>query len=211
MFQRRKKKSWLSKSRDVLWPKMGWERLASYYQHRVGRLQGTPYMIAAGFASGAAVSFTPLMGFHFIIAIVLAFAIRGSLLAAMFGTAVGNPWTFPLIWWLIYKLGHFIIGENPALTGSGAGLPLHQIRDAPAEFFWPALVGSIPCAIIVWFVVFFPLRRLVKEYQARRRRRLARRAEKRAAKAEKEAGKLVAEITQHKKNRPSGSNKGGSS
>ncbi|TNE28381.1 MAG: DUF2062 domain-containing protein [Alphaproteobacteria bacterium] len=210
MFQRRKKKSWLLRSRDILWPKMGWERLASYYRHRVGRLQGTPYMIAAGFASGAAVSFTPLMGFHFIIAIILAFAIRGSLLAAMFGTAVGNPWTFPLIWWLIYKLGHSIIGENPELVGSSAGLALHQIRDAPWEFFWPALVGSIPCAIIVWFAVFFPLRRLVKEYQTRRRRRLARRAEKRAAKAEKAAEKLAAEIAQHK-GHSGGNKKGGAS
>jgi len=190
MFQRRKKKSWLLKSRDILWPKMGWERLASYYQHRVGRLQGTPYMIAAGFASGAAVSFTPLMGFHFIIAIILAFAIRGSLLAAMFGTAVGNPWTFPLIWLLIYKLGHFMIGENPAIVGSSAGLSLHQIRDAPTEFFLPALIGSLPCAIAVWFIVFFPMRRLVNEYQTRRRLRLARRAEKRAAKAERLAEKL---------------------
>lgn len=199
MLRRRKKKSWLLKSRDMLWPKMGWERLVSYYKHRVGRLQGTPYMVAAGFASGVAVSFTPLMGFHFIIAILLAFAVRGSLLAAMFGTAVGNPWTFPLIWLLIYKIGHFIIGENPEIIGSAAGLSLRHIRDAPAEFFWPALVGSIPCAITIWFVVFFPLRRLVKEYQARRRRRLARRAEKRAAKAEKAAEKLIKKITQHKK------------
>lgn len=206
MFQRRKKKPLLLKSRDVLWPKMGWDRLASYYRHRVGRLQGTPYMIAAGFASGAAVSFTPLMGFHFIIAILLAFAVRGSLLAAMFGTAIGNPWTFPLIWLLIYKLGHFIIGENPELTGNSTGLSLHQILDAPAEFFLPALVGSIPCAIVVWFVVFFPLRRLVKEYQTRRRLRLARRAEKRAAKAEKEAEKLLKKVIQkNSKNSQDGS------
>lgn len=198
MFQRRKKKSWLSKSRDALWPKMGWERLVSYYRHRVGRLQGTPYMIAAGFASGAAVSFTPLMGFHFILAILLAFIIRGSLLAAMFGTALGNPWTFPLIWLLIYKLGHFIIGENPEISGNITGLSLQQILAAPSEFFWPALIGSIPCAITVWFAVFFPLRRLVKEYQTRRRLRLVRRAEKRAAKAEKAAEKLAKKITKRK-------------
>ena len=198
MFQRRKKKSWLLKSRDLLWPKMGWERLASYYRHRVGRLKGTPYMIAAGFASGAAVSFTPLMGFHFILAILLAFAIRGSLLAAMFGTAIGNPWTFPLIWLLIYKLGHFIIGENPELVGNSTGLSLRQILDAPSEFFWPALIGSIPCAIIVWLIVFFPVRRLVKEYQMRRRQRLVRRAEKRAAKAEKAAEKLVETVRRRK-------------
>ncbi|TVQ83768.1 MAG: DUF2062 domain-containing protein [Micavibrio sp.] len=182
MFKRRNSKPLLHKIRDVFWPYMGWERLVDYYKHRVGRMKGTPYMIAAGFASGAAVSFTPLMGFHFILGILLALAVRGSLLASMFGTAVGNPWTFPIIWLIIYRIGRFILGEDDNIDIDGedisTGLTLGEIRNAPSEFFFPAMVGSIPCIIVVWFVVFFPVRKIVAQYQRRRRLRLERKRQR---------------------------------
>ena len=55
-----------------LWPTMSLRRIGSYYKRRVARLPGTPHSIAAGFASGAAVSFTPFMGFHFVLGALLA-------------------------------------------------------------------------------------------------------------------------------------------
>ena len=41
-------------------------------------MSGTPYYIAAGLASGGAVSFTPLIGLHFVLGAILAFVLRGS-------------------------------------------------------------------------------------------------------------------------------------
>ena len=35
-------------------------------------------------------------------ALLVAFVIRGNLIASMIGTAVGNPFTFPFIWLTIY-------------------------------------------------------------------------------------------------------------
>ena len=63
------------------------------------------YAIASGVACGAMVSFTPLLGLHFLLAIMFAFLIRGNLIAALTGTFVGNPITFPFIWGLIYNVG----------------------------------------------------------------------------------------------------------
>ena len=51
----------------------------------------SPYAIASGFACGSMVSFTPLLGLHFILAIVFAYIIRGNFVAALLGTIVGNP------------------------------------------------------------------------------------------------------------------------
>ena len=51
------------------------------------------------------VSFTPLLGLHFLLAIIFAYMIRGNFIAALIGTVVGNPITFPFIWGLIYKVG----------------------------------------------------------------------------------------------------------
>ena len=60
----------------MLWPRRGWTRMALYIQHRLGRLPGTPYRIAAGFACGAAISFTPFLGLHFVLAALGALALR---------------------------------------------------------------------------------------------------------------------------------------
>ena len=67
--------------REALWPSMGIARLIKYYKHRIARLPGTPYYIAAGFATGVAVSFTPLVGFHLVIAGFITWVLGGSLVA----------------------------------------------------------------------------------------------------------------------------------
>ena len=56
-------------------------------------------------AWGVAVSFTPLLGFHLIICYLGTWLMRGNLIAATVGTIVGNPWTFPFIFYLDYKIG----------------------------------------------------------------------------------------------------------
>jgi len=72
MFGRRNPLPVLHRVWSVVWPKAGWRRASRYMAHRVRRLPGTPYRIAAGVASGAAVSFTPFIGLHFVAAALLA-------------------------------------------------------------------------------------------------------------------------------------------
>ena len=72
VFRRRRKRSILARLLELLWPRMGWRRAGKYYVFRIKRLPGTPYSIACGFALGAAVSFTPFIGFHFLLAGFLA-------------------------------------------------------------------------------------------------------------------------------------------
>ena len=48
---------------------MGFVRMIRYVGHRVGRLPDTPHSISVGFAFGAAISFTPLIGFHIALAV----------------------------------------------------------------------------------------------------------------------------------------------
>jgi len=113
IFGRRQKLTRLQRLGRLMWPRMGWRRLGKYYSFRVKRLPGTPYSIACGFACGAAVSFTPFIGFHFILGALIAWAMRGNILASAIGTAVGNPWTFAFIWPGIFWLGRTILGyEN---------------------------------------------------------------------------------------------------
>ncbi len=168
MLGRRHPLSIYRRVREFVWPSGGWRRASLYVAHRVRRLPGTPYRIAAGFACGAAISFTPFIGFHFVGAALLATLLRGSLLASAIGTVVGNPWTFPFIWAWIYGLGQWLLGGE-VVSELPAALSLTYIFERPLDVLWPMTVGGVPTAIVAWFAVFWPVRGAVAEYQHARR------------------------------------------
>jgi uncharacterized protein (DUF2062 family) len=174
MFDRRHKQSLGARARNLIWPRSGWQRASRYLAHRVRRLPGTPYAIAAGFACGAAVSMTPFPGLHFVLSGLLAWIIGASILASAIGTAVGNPWTFPFIWIWIYKLGSWILGSGNEL-GTDI-ITLSFLLDHPMDVLLPMMVGSVPTAILIWLVFFWPIKRMVHSYQCHRSDHLARRA-----------------------------------
>jgi uncharacterized protein (DUF2062 family) len=168
---------------SVVWPKAGWRRASRYMAHRVRRLPGTPYRIAAGVASGAAVSFTPFIGLHFVAAALLSLLLRGNVVASAIGTAVGNPWTFPFIWTWIYTLGQWLMGADAA-SDFPATLDLDYIFERPLDVLWPMTLGALPTAVVVWIAIFWPVRGAIAEYQHVRHRRIRRKVRARLAKQE---------------------------
>ena len=162
----------------LLWPRTGWRRAGAYFGHRVRRLPGSPYNIAAGFACGAAISFTPLLGLHFVFATLGAWLLGGNLIASAIGTVVGNPWTFPLIWYASYRLGAWLLGMNGAEQLPG-GLTMSYIFDNPEAVFLPMMAGGLPMALVAWFISFWVVRRAVARYQHMRLSRIRRKAERR--------------------------------
>ncbi len=61
---------------------------------RVLGLNDTPHRTALAFALGVFIAFSPLLGFHFILAIISAWLFRLNRVAILFGAFVNNPWTF---------------------------------------------------------------------------------------------------------------------
>jgi len=174
MFRRRNPLPIHRRVKEVLWPSLGWGRAARYVGHRLGRLPGSPYRIAAGFACGAAVSFTPFMGFHFVLAMGLSLLLRGNVIASAVGTAVGNPWTFPLIWAWTFHSGRWLLGEVGRVPVYPESMTLTYIFEHPWQVLWPMTIGSLPTALVAWFVFFWPVRSMVSQYQKARRWRLRR-------------------------------------
>jgi len=170
LFKRHKKLHPVHHVRNVLWPKLGWGRAMRYLLHRVGRLPATPYSIAAGFACGAAISFTPFMGFHIVFAALIAWLIGGNVLASALGTIVGNPWTFPFIWLWSFNFGNWLLQTDATQTAPNT-LTLQIILDHPDWLLWPMMVGGVPTAILAWFVFYWPIRTIVANYQRRRHHR----------------------------------------
>ncbi len=203
MFGRRKELPLWVRLKGWLWPAMGWRRLGVYLLKRLTRLSGTPQSIACGFACGAAISFTPFVGLHIALGMLLAWALRGHLIAAAAGTVVGNPWTFPFIWLVTYKVGQALLGSGeaapwpavtmfkhvvidlgeliwPTLTGAGSWEAFERVLIDLRALIWPMFVGSLPIALVVWFASYLPLAKAIDAFQKARETRRRKVAERRA-------------------------------
>jgi uncharacterized protein (DUF2062 family) len=112
IFKRRDKPPFWGRLREVLYPRKGFWRGMDYVRRRLHRLPDSPHRIALGFACGAFISFTPFFTLHFFLAAGMAWAFRANILASIFGTAVGNPLTFPFIATGSLWLGRYLLGRG---------------------------------------------------------------------------------------------------
>lgn len=184
MFARRRKPKLQETIHRSVWPKTGWRRALTYFWKRIVRLSASPHAVAAGAAAGTFASFTPFMGFHILLAFLIAFLLRGNMLAAALGTAVGNPLTFPLIWAATYEVGRWILsgGSDPINTERTVAPGQQMIEKGLLEIgidrIWPIMkpmaVGSIPLGLLAATAVYLVTLGAVSGLQKRRRARLER-------------------------------------
>ena len=140
-----------------------------YYKLRLARLPASNYAISSGFACGSMVSFTPLLGLHFILAVIFAFLIRGNFIAALIGTVVGNPITFPFIWGLIYKVGTYF--TNIQRVNIGHKINFDMIINQTYEIFFPMLVGGLIIAPLVWIITYYITYSSIASFKKRRNKK----------------------------------------
>ena len=158
-----------SRLAGFIWPRMGFRRAWSLQMLRLSRLKACPHKISLGFAAGAFASFFPLVGFHFLLAAAIAYILRGNVIASAIGTVIGNPFTFPMIWYGTYKIG--VVFTGSAVTAASAIAPVQAERGAASggnlwqtlgEAFWPMFIGAVPlgliCATLCYLLVFQSLR-----------------------------------------------------
>jgi len=208
VFRRRSKRTFGEILIGIFYPRGGWRRAVSYVGHRLSRLPDTPKRISLGIAAGTMVSFTPLFGLHFLLAMLIARVIGGNILAALLGTFFGNPITFPIIAELSVQVGAWILGQ-------GGGMHFPQVMAAmgfawaeiwynlvalvtAAEPNWfrlrlffnrvflPYLVGGLLPGLIASVVMYYVCLPLIRAYQTRRKNKLRERfIRTRAAAAER--------------------------
>ena len=133
-------------------------RFLKLQKYKIIKIKDFPESVAIGVAWGVSVSFTPLLGFHLIICYLGTWLMRGNLIAATVGTIIGNPWTFPLIFYIDFKLGSYFFD-------------VINIEEFNFEFlinnfeklFFPTLFGSIPFAIVSWFITYYLIRNFLQK------------------------------------------------
>ena len=159
---------------------MGWARTFEYFRHRVFRTGDSTYSITAGLAMGGAVSFSPFLGTHFAQAIFGSWLIRGNMVAGFVGTAFGNPWTFPFIFYFSYTLGVDIAGlvglsdftelpDSYSAKENPMGF-LKYMFSNPLKLLLPMTLGGYTLGFAFWFVafavLFYPVKWIRAAYTA---------------------------------------------
>jgi len=92
---------------DSLIDRAKWEKRIKH----ILTLDNHPGHIAAGFAVGVFISFTPFFGLHTLIAVIAAFVFRLNKLTCITGSWVNTPLTVAPVLVLSYKLGNMILGH----------------------------------------------------------------------------------------------------
>ena len=180
--------------REWVAPRKGWSRGVRYLHARLQRLSGSPHSIALGFACGVLTSFSPFFGLHIVLAMLLAWMLRVSVVASALGTAVGNPLTFTIIVPSAVQAGRWLLGQQ-----SQPGHSLAEVNEAMASpavilVHWsefldslllPYAVGGMAIGLPASLGTYLVLRPVVAAYQlARRRLAIARRRKAAARRAD---------------------------
>ncbi len=201
VFRRRNRRTLLEWTREFVYPRGGFKRAAQYVTHRLRRLPDEPHRIARGVFAGVFVSFTPLFGFHFLSAALLAWLMRGNIIAGLLATFVGNPLTTPIIAITSVELGHRMLGIDApmdvmsiiaAFTDAGAELwdnvralftadvtHWQSLGTFFGTIFWPYLVGGLLPGLAVSLAFYWATIPIVRAYQKIRAGQAKDRLEKR--------------------------------
>ena len=186
-FGRKKKKRLITSILNFIKIFFAFSRTKKYISLSLKRIKGTPQALSLGLATGIAVSFTPFIGLHSLLAIFISWVIGGSMAAALIGTLFGNPWTFPFIWYFTFEIGQFInygflsyeeefsfkiikkeistllvILKNIIVF---ANIPELAENVEKLKLIPFMIVGSIPIVFITWILSYFSFLIIFKSYR----------------------------------------------
>lgn len=122
-------------------------------------LDSTPSHIAAGFAVGVFISFTPFFGVHTFLAIALAFILRVNKVACLTGAWLNTPLTVVPMLVASYNLGRFLRGK-PAKELTFKTLDWHSMQPyAKSLLLGSSIIGFVTAllsyAVCYWLIVTF--------------------------------------------------------
>ena len=186
-FGRKKKKRLITSFFNFIKALFAFSRTKKYISLSIKRIKASPQALSLGIATGIAVSFTPFIGLHALLAIFISWIIGGSMAAALIGTLFGNPWTFPFIWYFTFEIGQLInygflpydeefsfqnikkeistlllILKNVIVF---ANIPELEENVEKLKLIPFMVVGSIPLVVVTWLLSYFLSLIIFKSYR----------------------------------------------
>lgn len=162
-----------------MWRRWGIIRQGKLQLLRFIRLQGTPHEISRGFALGILIGMTPTFGIQMPLALLFAWLLKESKVAAIIGVWITNPLTAPVIYALEYETGRVML-QMPH-----AALPQHFNYEALSRLGFDVLIpfglGSLVWSLLSWALSYYlclwlaPMMRKLKVSRWPRRRKVTKR------------------------------------
>ena len=121
-------------------------------------LDSHPGHIALGFAVGVFISFTPFIGIHSLIAIVIAFVFRLNKVTCVTATWVNTPITVIPMLGLSYKLGRVLLGK-PVTELNVQSLEWQHLKGHAASLLLGSSILGFVAAIFSYFLIYYIIMR----------------------------------------------------
>jgi len=147
------------------------------FYNRFLKLRGSPQQASLGMALGIFVGMSPFLGFHTVMAVLLASLFGWSKITAAVGVLVTNPITAPIIYPLTYQLGVMLTGFSEPIIWSrllepGAFIAL--MKNSPMIII-DMLVGGIlvglPLSIVIYYITYAAVSKAKKRIEIKRAQR----------------------------------------
>lgn len=157
LFKRREKLSLTGHLKKYIQAGLAPRRTLLYLKHRILRLPHSTRDVSLGLALGVAVSWTPLLGLHIIQAFIFSILMRANFPAAVIGTLIGNPWTFPFMFWLSYVVGNQFIEWThfDRFIEVQTGFAMFEQQAFGISAFFPTLIGGYIMALITVPIAYY--------------------------------------------------------
>ena len=137
------------------------------FVERAKTLQGDPHYIAMGMAIGVFVSITPTVPFHTIIAIALAFILKGSKPAAAVGVWFCNPITIPFFYLGSYQAGMLIL--NKSIPFDVKYKSIQEFMNLGWDVTIAMIIGGLILGIIPGIAAYFITRKIFTKIRMRKK------------------------------------------
>jgi uncharacterized protein len=135
------------------------------------QLDDTPHRIALAFGIGVWLGFSPMLGLHTVLALLVAFLFRLNRAALLVGVYVNNPWTLAPLYMAGTALGCLIFGI-PSEGLSSIEWHLHgrafyrALMETLRPYLWPFVVGNTLLGTAAGLVGYVVLREVLERRAA---------------------------------------------
>jgi uncharacterized protein len=134
-------------------------------------IEDTPHRTALAFGVGILIAFSPFIGIHMGIALLVAFLFRLNRVAILFGTYLNNPWTLAPIYLAGTSLGCLLLGVSSdgldtidwELTGWAF---LQGLWTTLRPYLWPFLIGNMLLGAACGMLGYVVLKRVLERRAA---------------------------------------------
>lgn len=134
---------------------------------RAKTLQGDPHYVAMGMAIGVFISITPTVPFHTIIAVALAFILKGSKPAAAIGVWFCNPITIPFFYLGSYQTGMFILDKS--IPFDAKYITIQELMRLGWDVAIAVIIGGLILGIIPGIAAYFITRKIFTKIRMRKK------------------------------------------